>query len=332
VSDTGIGIPPEKQQLVFEAFAQADGSTTRRYGGTGLGLSIASQLAKAMGGDISVQSEEGKGSTFSLTVRCGLPVAEEAPVRPAEAARAAAPGQGLWVLVADDNAIQREVISHLLETGGYQVVAVSSGREAVDAFHRGGIDLVLLDLQMPEMDGFQTAAAIRALEKSGPQATIVAITASALKTDRERCLEVGISDFLSKPVSKEALLAVVGTRGARDAWTHAPWRPLDRQSFLDGLGGDAELARKLIDLFVANAPALVAAVRESLDRRDPEALKRAAHALKSAMGPFPAIAARDAAARLELAGLNGDLAVAWALYPALEREISRLTRSLPTLI
>ncbi len=332
VSDTGIGIPPEKQQMVFEAFAQADGSTTRRYGGTGLGLSIASQLTKLMGGDISLQSEVGRGSTFRVTVRCGLAPDATAPVRPPDTARTAQPRQGLRVLLADDNAIQREVISHLLETGGYQAVVASGGREAVDEFRRGGIDVVLVDLQMPEMDGFQTAAAIRALEKPGAHVPIVAITASSLKADRERGLEVGISDFLAKPVSKEALLTVVAPGSGPGAEGHPSWRPVDRQSFLAGLGGDAELARKLIDLFLSNAPGLLAAVRESLDRGDAESLRRAAHALKGAMGNFPATVAQDMTARLELAGLDGDLEVARALYPALEREIARLTSSLPTLV
>jgi HPt (histidine-containing phosphotransfer) domain-containing protein len=122
----------------------------------------------------------------------------------------------------------------------------------------------------------------------------VAITASALKTDCERCLEVGISDFLSKPVSKEALLSVVGARATRDAAASAPWPPVDRRSFLEGVGGDAARARELIALFLSNAPALLAAVRESLDRRDSETLKRAAHELKGAMGNLPAVAPQDA--------------------------------------
>jgi PAS domain S-box-containing protein len=329
VSDTGIGIAPEKQQLIFEAFAQADGSTTRRYGGTGLGLSIASQLAKLMGGDIRVQSELGRGSTFQVTVRCGLPAGQaEAPLA-SEPARVEPLEPGRRVLVADDNAIQREVVSHLLEAGGYHAIAVSSGREAVERFRRGDIDVVLLDLQMPEMDGFQTAAAIRGLEAPHTRVPMVAITASSLKADRERSREVGINDFLSKPVSREALLTVVAPRRG-DA--SGSWRPSDRQAFMDGLGGDVALARKLVDLFLSSAPALVAAVRESLERQESEALKRAAHALKGAMGSFPAVAAQDAAARMELAGLDGDLEAARGLLPTLEREIDRLVARLPALV
>jgi signal transduction histidine kinase/ligand-binding sensor domain-containing protein/ActR/RegA family two-component response regulator len=201
VCDTGIGIPAEKIDAVFEPFTQADGSTTRRYGGTGLGLTITGNLVKLMGGEISVESQAGKGSRFEFTARLGLP--EPIPV-PANAGPApdAPEGSRLRVLTAEDNVVNQRLIARLLQKWGHDVTIVGSGDEAVRAVERETFDLVLMDVQMPGMDGCEATRAIRARETpGGRRQTILAITAHAMKGDRDRCLEAGMDGYLSKPIN-----------------------------------------------------------------------------------------------------------------------------------
>ncbi len=335
VKDTGIGIPPDKQQAIFEAFVQADGSTTRRYGGAGLGLSISSRLAELMGGEIGVESEEGAGSTFRFKVSFGLAPAggstQPAPPDAVPARRdAALAGR---ILVADDNAIQREMVLHLLGRCGYDVTAVESGAGALAALDHGEFDLILVDLQMPEMDGFQTAAAIRRREASGGRRVpIVAVTASALKSDRDRCLEVGIDDYVSKPMSKDQLVTMVAAHMTNaPAPAQTPWQPTDRAAYLRALGDDHDLARRLVAIFVEQAPSLLEAIRAAAAAGDAHALSQASHRLKGAMGNFPAIAAQDLATRLENAALAGHVQTARVILPSLEREMARMLRALPDL-
>jgi signal transduction histidine kinase/AmiR/NasT family two-component response regulator len=221
VADTGIGIPKEKQAVVFEAFAQADGSVSRKYGGTGLGLAISARLVSMMGGAISVASEPGGGSTFTFTIAVGIGVAQEdeasvehpaaVPHRSSTAARhdrvAVAPqrvqdNRKLRVLVAEDNVVNQKLAAALLARRGHEPVIVSNGREAVEAWRRERVDGIFMDIQMPEMDGLEATATIRAAERrSGAHIVIVAMTAHAMLGDRERCLEGGMDDYVTKPIS-----------------------------------------------------------------------------------------------------------------------------------
>jgi two-component system, sensor histidine kinase and response regulator len=212
VQDTGIGIPPEAQKAIFEPFTQADSSTTRRYGGTGLGLSICSQLVALMDGKLLLQSEPGCGSTFSFTVRLPIAAAGASPARAREC-RLPRSRQRLRILVAEDNAINRKVALSLLERMGHQVDTVCDGEQAVATVAQAEYDLVLMDCQMPRMDGYAAARAIRQSER-GRRLPIVAMTANAMAIDRKRCLEAGMDDFLSKPVSTRRLYDLL--EGLRD--------------------------------------------------------------------------------------------------------------------
>ena len=209
VADTGIGIPREQQETIFEPFVQGDGSATRRYGGTGLGLAIASDVVQLMGGNIWVESEAGRGSTFHFTARLAQePLSPPAPDRRPAPLRGGA--GGLHVLLAEDNAVNRKVAVRLLQKRGHMVVAVEDGRQALRALDGERFDVVLMDVQMPEMDGFEATAAVRARERvEGGHLPIVALTAYAMKGDRERCLEAGMDAYVAKPVNADELFATL---------------------------------------------------------------------------------------------------------------------------
>ncbi|MCS6830606.1 MAG: ATP-binding protein [bacterium] len=204
VSDTGIGIAPESLSRIFEEFAQADGSINRRYGGTGLGLAISKKLVEMMGGHIGVQSEPGKGSTFWIDLT--LPVAEVV-YQPVDTTISSLPRfTRCRVLLAEDNEVNRLVAVKMLETLGCSVDIAVNGAEAVDKALGCEYDLILMDVQMPEMDGYEATQRIRAVERAtGEHRIIVAMTAHSLESDRRACLDAGMDDYLSKPVKRERL-------------------------------------------------------------------------------------------------------------------------------
>jgi CheY-like chemotaxis protein len=214
VADTGIGIPADKLGKIFQPFTQADGSVTRRYGGTGLGLAISAQLVRLMGGRIWAESQPGHGSTFHFQIRCPLaPAPAAAP--PAASERDALPVsrlRNLRVLVAEDNAVNKKLIARLLEKLGCVVEVVGDGVEAVEAVERRPFQLILMDVQMPRMGGFEATRIIREREQArGLHTPIVALTAHAMKGDKERCLEAGMDDYVTKPVQFQQLVATLNS-------------------------------------------------------------------------------------------------------------------------
>jgi CheY-like chemotaxis protein len=208
VRDTGLGIPKEKQQLIFEAFTQVDGSTTRRFGGTGLGLTISARLVKAMNGEIWVDSEPGKGSTFHFTATLG--VASESLRAPSKDAAAL---EGLRVLVVDDNRTNRRILTATLRSWGMEAAGAESAQDALEYMRRGAqlhqpIQLVLTDVHMPEMDGFELVERIQATPNL-TNAFILMLTSGEHMGDLARCRELGVSAFLTKPIRRGELWAGV---------------------------------------------------------------------------------------------------------------------------
>ena len=225
VSDTGIGISAEKQETIFEAFVQADTSSTRQYGGTGLGLAIVSQLVALMQGRIWLESKAGEGSTFYFTARFGLATAATAKeeTHSSEERTTAAPTKKLHILIADDNVVNLRLARSLLAKQGHSAVAVGSGREALSALKQQTFDLVLMDVQMPDMDGFETTKAIRSQERiSQKHLPIVAMTAHAMIGDRERCLAAGMNSYVTKPVDATKLFTAIADAFHKDAASNAP--------------------------------------------------------------------------------------------------------------
>jgi len=498
VQDTGIGIPEEKQQTIFEAFTQADGSTTRRYGGTGLGLTISQKLVHLMGGRLWVESAAGSGSIFHFTARFNLQEGRAGLLEPetavslagvrvlvaddnrtnrwileeiltqwglrplalqsggtalAAAAEARAkgdpfrvalldvnmpsmdgfetaerlrrddpegrtaillltsagrrgdaarcreigihgyitkpvnqsdlldalmtvldPGRGqdaaaplvtrhslreerrrIRVLLAEDNAVNRRVATGLLEKRGCEVLLAANGREALEIFEREQVDVIFMDLQMPEMGGLDATAAIREREKTrGGHVPIVAMTAHAMKGDRERCLEGGMDDYVSKPVRPADLYAALekaapgsgmaATRvtgpaaviteaaviSAPGAGSRAPsaagWaeeRVVDRAQLLERLEGDLKLLAEIVALYHQTCPGLVQELRAAMGRNDTLAVHRAAHTLKGMVAHFGAPGATRALLDLEQQAREGRLE---GLDAAVERAVLEITR------
>jgi CheY-like chemotaxis protein len=480
VIDTGIGIPREKQSLIFDAFTQADNSTTRLYGGTGLGLAISAELVELMQGIIWVESEVGQGSRFHFTARFGLqkslpanPAPKEVSLKEipvlivddnltsrnilqeiladwgmkptlvdsgeaalAELERALAWGKpfplvlldsnmpdggglplasriknnpafqsalilmlsasgqleeaaqsrqlgiktyltkpvrqsdllntvmtalgktghqkisakGLWpprlskrpqrILLAEDHPVNQRLAKKLLEKWGHKIVLADNGRRALQALEHGPFDLVLMDLQMPGMGGLEATALIREKEKlTGKRIPIIAMTAHAMKSDHPECARAGMDGYVAKPLDAQLLFDTIEKVGlSLDLPAPLPVpvslpheAHLDPKAILDRVEGDAALLKEVTELFVQDAPKMLAEIETSIRQNDPGALERAAHTLKGAIGNFGAPEACQIILMLESMGRDGDLARASETFICLERETEHLISELQIL-
>jgi two-component system, sensor histidine kinase and response regulator len=476
VADTGIGIPAEKQDKIFQSFEQADSSTTREYGGTGLGLAIVSQLVRMMGGQIRVESEVDKGSLFQFVAGFGRqkePIQPQAigegldlkdvsvlvvddnatnrkileetlvywgmkptvmengraalaamakaykedrhfdliitdcmmpemdgfelaeriskdpclttstiimltsagergdaarclelgisayllkPIRQSEllftiskvlnepTPTAAQPSlitrhsireskRRLHILLAEDNAVNQKLATRMLERMGHTVTVASNGKKVLECLEHEKFDLILMDVQMPEMDGFEATKAVRDLEKAtGEHIPIVAMTAYAMKGDKEKCLDVGMDDYVAKPIDAQGLFETIenllGTPNVEATPSNHPGQALDKSQILDRVGGDKDLLKEVVALFLDDCPKLIEQMREAIQESDPGGLQKAAHTLKGSVSNFGASLAVQAALDLETMGKTGDICGAAGALEVLEKGIDRIREEL----
>jgi CheY-like chemotaxis protein/HPt (histidine-containing phosphotransfer) domain-containing protein len=263
---------------------------------------------------------------------------EAARPRPGREQNASAEGR-LRILVAEDNAVNQKLVVRLLEKRGHTVAVAGDGREALKAVADGAFDLVLMDIQMPVMDGFQTAAAIRQSEAgTGQHLPVIALTANAMKGDREQCLQGGFDGYVAKPVSARQLFQAIG-RVLGPGRDPGPQGPIEadgvagiRDAILARLGCDERVLRQIVAQFTRDCPGLMERIAEAIARKDPAALEYAAHLFKGSVGYFESTAARDSAGRLEAMGRSGDLARAGEAYADLQTSVASLWPAIDELL
>jgi PAS domain S-box-containing protein len=329
VRDSGIGMSGETVGRLFQPFNQADSSTTRQYGGTGLGLTIAKHLVTLMGGTISVESTPGAGSEFCVELpfeSVHIPDRAVSPDMPAQAV-----DSPLAVLLVEDNEINQDVACAMLRKAGHRVEVAADGAEGLNKYLKGHFDVVLMDCQMPIMDGFETTRRIRAHETATGAARmpIVALTANAMSGDRERCMAAGMDDFLPKPFDSAALLAALSRRPPRlanDAAPDAVVVSFDEAIFGQLVALDREtpgLLAKLVTRFLDSTPALIDSV-ESTSAETAVVAGRSAHTLRSTFARFGAASLARLATDAEAAIRAGNLETARTLGAAMRPEFARV--------
>ncbi|MFC5454452.1 PAS domain-containing hybrid sensor histidine kinase/response regulator [Prosthecobacter fluviatilis] len=342
ISDTGIGIAPEMRESIFEAFTQAETSTSRRYGGTGLGLAICHDLVALMHGRIWVESQPGAGSTFHFTAAfgrtSGISIRPRSPrIRPVLAAQST-----MKVLIVEDGHVSQLVGARMLEKRGHTVTLASNGREAIDLCARETFDAVLMDVHMPGITGYEATARIRQAEQaSGRHVPIIAMTANAMKGDREKCLAAGMDDYIAKPLRSAELFQVVeqfAQRSSHPAPAQPPTAPqpprpptepppFDLEEFRESTG-DEKLTRKLVAIFSEDAQKYLRKAEKSLAAGKARPLYEAAHSLKGMLGVYAAGKALKLASELCEYAHAGDLKGAHLMLDQLKSECALLGAAL----
>lgn len=364
VRDTGIGIPDEKLDEIFHAFRQSDATTTRQYGGSGLGLTISSELVRMMRGRIWVDSKPGNGSIFHFTIQLKKGAPLSLPPKPPEPAETSQPETSrkpsgadwksaprvrpLRVLIADDHAANRQLVRDVLRARGHSCTAASDGQEAVDAWRRDTFDVLLIDVQMPVMDGFQVTATIRKKEEATQgHVPIVALTAHAMAGDREKCLMAGMDAYLAKPLRPQKLVelieSVASLKPPGETATVTPPTEVDSQHTrkpeaegkqfdlnyaLESLDNDINLLLGQMKFFLQDAPILLDQLKEAIAGSDARQLQLSAHRLKGMVARYGHQDAAATALELENKGKSGQLDGAGDLLQQLQPMVSSLTTAI----
>ncbi len=339
VSDTGIGIPKNKIGLVFDKFSQVDASTTRRFGGTGLGLAISRQLAGMVGGDIGVTSKMGEGSEFWFTAQLKKQTAGTVTTRhTVQETVNRFRGSKARILLAEDNITNQQVALGILKKMGLKADAVANGKEAIKALETLPYDLVLMDVQMPQMDGLEATRRIRSLKSRvlNPAVPVIAMTAHALADDRERCRAAGMNGYVSKPVNPQALANELGkwlsqgpdlaSGGSADPVPEMilPADRFNHKEFMGRMMDDEAFAKTIIEAFLEDMPVQIKALNALVEQGMTDKAGAQAHKIKGAAANVTGRAFQGIAYAMEKAGNSGDLPQLTALMPQLEKQFSEL--------
>ncbi|MCA9966733.1 MAG: response regulator [Anaerolineales bacterium] len=338
VKDTGIGIPVDRIPHLFQPFSQVDASTTRKYGGTGLGLAICDRLVALMGGKIWAESRLGQGSTFHFTIQVNQAYALPVTTANKRAQIDAQMGQRhpLRILIAEDNPINQKVATHMLRRLGYRADLVANGLEAVEAVRRQMYDVVFMDVQMPEMDGVAATQIIKKDDLIEKRPRVVAMTANALSDDRQRYLDAGMDDYISKPVNIDELVAVLD-----DTPPIAPLSDLGREGGLKTDMGQevpinvinfekimgpntTELLANLLTIFLEETPLLIEQIQTAVSENNAERLRQLAHSLWGSSASVSAIPFSALSYELEAMGKASDLSDAAPVLARMETEYARI--------
>ncbi|MEA2060005.1 MAG: ATP-binding protein [Thermodesulfobacteriota bacterium] len=343
VRDTGMGIPEDKHVILFDKFSQLDSTTTRQFGGTGLGLAISKKLVEMMGGEIGVESLPGQGSLFWFTAffekqpkgvedqhaaDSGLTVQE---------AKALFAGRRARILLAEDNVVNQQVALGILKNFGLSADIAGDGIQVLKALETKSYDLVLMDVQMPEMDGLQATRHIRsnASHRPGREIPVIAMTAHAMAGYREKCLNAGMNDYISKPIMPRTLARILdkwlppvekGEKGENDDNRGVP--VFDRKGMLDRLMGDEDLVDNIVQGFIQDIPRQIETLSQFHEKKDIQGAQRQAHTIKGAAANTGGEALKAMALEMEEAGKNGDLDGIKNRMDGLQREFHRLRQEM----
>lgn len=309
VSDTGIGIPPDKKEKIFESFCQVDASTTRKYGGTGLGLTICANLTKLMDGRIWVESEQDKGSVFYFTARLkegDITKITQTAVKPIINTDI----EPMDILLVEDNQLNQILAVRLLEKHGHKVTLAGNGKEALDILAHSDFDLVFMDVQMPVLNGLETTKIIRAGSSvKNPHIPIIAMTANAMEEDKQECLSAGMDDYISKPIRVADLLSVLSKFKKQTTSMHSEQESelkISKNKTIQMLGIDENLYKNITDWYVEHAPKTMSKLLEALENEDLQTVMQKARSLKSMSSTVGAIWVQGVATSVEESARAGN--------------------------